>query len=348
MKFTRAAIAVIALQGAFFAAATAAPMTITIERKSDIDRMIEAPTTIFLTGNIEADTPRRLREALKGVKDPWVSVVLDSPGGHLIAGMEIGRIFRSQNATVTVGTKAEPYKPKAGLCLSACSLAFLGGTYRYMAPGSVYGVHRASSTAGPRPTEFDEGQIVSAAIGAYIREMDVEPRLLDLTVKTGKDGIYMLSAAELKSLRVVNNGRKQAVWSIEVIEGGTYLKGSQETLYGKGKSIFMCIGGRYEFMSVYSAGAKAETIAKQVWEHSIVIDEDAVPLPSPRRIESDGEFVNAAFRITPEIMRRLQSASKVGHAMQLSRKASTFVGYTIDIDPESKAKVRTYAKNCED
>lgn len=346
MKFARAAIALSALQGAFLVAATAAPMAISVERKNDIDRMIEAPTTIFLSGDIEADTPYRLREALKGVKDHWVSVVLDSPGGNLMAGMEIGRILRSRKATITVGSKAEPYKPKAGMCLSACSLAFLGGTYRYMAPGSVYGVHRASSIVGPRPTDLDSGQIVSAAIGAYIREMDVEPALLDLTVKAGKDGMYMLSAAELKSLRVINNGRKQPTWSIEVVEGGTYLRGSQETLYGMGKSMFMCIGGRYEFMSVYTAGTKAETIAKQAWEHSIVIDDDPVPLPPPRRIESDGEFVNASFRITPEIMRRLQSASKVGHAMQLSREAPTFVGYNIDIDPESKAKVRTYAKNC--
>lgn len=346
MKFARAVMVVVALQCVFVAVATAAPMTIAIERKSDIDNMIEAPTTIFLTGDIEADTPRRLREALKGVKDPWVSVVLDSPGGHLMAGIEIGRILRGQKATVTVGTKAEPYKPKAGMCLSACSLAFLGGTYRYMAPGSVYGVHRASNTAGPRSTDLDAGQIVAAAIGAYIREMDVEPALLDLTVKAGKDGIYILSAAELTSLRVVNNGRKQPAWSIEVVEGGTYLRGSQETLYGVGKSMFMCSGGRYEFMSVYSAGAKAETIAKGAWEHSISIDADTVPLPAPRRIQSDGRFVNAAFRITPDILRRLQSASTVGHAMQLSREAPTFVGYTIDIDPASKAKVSTYAKNC--
>lgn len=77
----------------------------------------------------------------------------------------------------------------------------------------------------------------------------------------------------------------------------------------------MCVGGRYEFMSVYTAGAKAEMIAKEAWEHSIFFSEDEVSLPAPYRIKSDGDYINAEFWITPEIMRRLQSASKVGQRM---------------------------------
>lgn len=50
--------------------------------------------------------------------------------------------------------------------------------------------------------------------------------------------------------------------------------------------------------------------------------------------------------ITAEHMRGLQAASSFGHAMQVARDAPTFVGFKVDIDPGSKDKVRTYARNC--
>jgi len=105
------------------------------------------------------------------------------------------------------GRKAVKAKP--GYCYSACTLAFLGGVYRYMPQGSEYGVHRFSSRSGPTESDLDTTRVVSAAVTAYIRDMDVDPALFDLMVQKGKDRIRILSDAELVRLDVVNTGRKR-------------------------------------------------------------------------------------------------------------------------------------------
>src|ERR1700694_4156912 len=69
---------------------------------------------------------------------------LDSPGGNLFEGMKLGRVIRKHSLFTTVG-KINP-KPKGDVlpahCLSACTLAFLGGEFRFWKDGSIFGVHR--------------------------------------------------------------------------------------------------------------------------------------------------------------------------------------------------------------
>jgi hypothetical protein len=327
-------------------AAPDAPMTIHVESRTVADNIIEAPTTLYMEGVIEEATPHMLRSVLKGLNAQWITVFFNSPGGNMLAGMEIGRILRKEQATVYIGARGEGRTPKRGVCLSACSLAFLGGAFRYAAPDSIYGVHRAFRSSGATAADLDVGQVIAAASSTYMREMGVDPGLLDLTVKAGKNGMYVLSRDELKALRVVNDGRKEPTWTIEVVDQGTYLKGSQETVWGTGNIRFMCIGSKLQMISDYTAGDKAASIAKGRWVHSMFLDNDTLPLPTPAQLWAEGGSIRAFIVIAPEHMRGLQTASKVGHAMQVNRDAPTFVGYTVDIDEASKKRVSTFSRNC--
>lgn len=197
---------------------------------------------VVLDGEIDADTPARVAEALRRTGRDGADVYIISPGGNLLAGMEIGRMIRQAGANTYIGglvpgsSSPIPGMPSVksvpGVCYSACALAFLGGVYRYASDGSEYGVHRFSSRSGPTGSDLDTAQIMSAAVGAFIREMEVDPGLFDLMVQEGKDKIRILSKVELMRLNVVNNGRKKPVWSIEVVEGAQYLRGMQDTVYG--------------------------------------------------------------------------------------------------------------------
>jgi hypothetical protein len=86
------------------------------------------------------------------------------------------------------------------------------------------------------------------------------------------------------------------------------------------------------------------------WNHSIHQSTRHRALPGRSkavvgvRVAASGREDVQAF--PAELMRRIQKSSKIGHAMQMTREAPTFVGYTVDIDPKSKAKVSTYVKNC--
>lgn len=325
----------------------ASPMTVTVIPRPRIDEHIDAQTFIYLDGEIDAAAPKRLSQALSTVQPGAIWITLNSPGGNLFAGMELGRIIRKYGASTSIGRRgSKKFQGQPGVCYSACSLAYLGGLFRYINKGSVYGVHRVSSAVGPKATDLDVGQILSAAISSYIRDMGADPGLFDLMVKAGADDIYLLSAQEAEYLHVVNNGRMPPEWSIEVVPGGMYLKGVQETVYGVGKAIFNCDQGYLIFHSVYQAGDKAGLITKGGWVHSLMIDDDILPLPAPFRLENVNGFVNASFTLTAPQLRRVISAKKIGHAMQLSREAPTFVGYQVEIDGKSTKRIRDFIENC--
>src|SRR5262249_7826424 len=73
---------------------------------------------------------------------------------------------------------------------------------------------------------------------AYMREMGVDARLLELWVKARPDEMYVLSEREARSLGVVNNGRRPPEWSIVKNPGGSRLQGRQVTADGTGRGRF--------------------------------------------------------------------------------------------------------------
>src|SRR5262249_30512723 len=68
--------------------------------------------------------------------DRYDEVWLWSGGGEVIAGIGIGRLLRARQATVRV--------PDGATCASSCTIAFMGGLFRYLDIGSKYLVHSAS------------------------------------------------------------------------------------------------------------------------------------------------------------------------------------------------------------
>lgn len=61
---------------------------------------------------------------------------LASGGGNLDEGIGVGEVFRRFQATVRV--------PPGHRCVSSCTVAFLGGVFRYIDEGATYEVHAAS------------------------------------------------------------------------------------------------------------------------------------------------------------------------------------------------------------
>lgn len=316
-----------------------------------------ASWNIVLDGEIDPGAAARVAEVLRSVGNDGADVYINSPGGSLLVGMQIGRLIRKAGASTWIGTLApDPahafagklgVKHLAGYCHSACSLAFLGGVYRYANKDDAYGVHRFSSSTSPTPVDLDTAQVVSAAVGAYIREMDVDPALFDLMVERGKDDIRLLTPSELTRLNVVNNGRQKAEWSIDSVEGGQYLRGVQDTVHGSGKAVFFCHKGQVHYYSFYQAGIeRARSLASGSWYHSLLVDAKSIALADPSNAKAVGDEISAEFPLTRDQVLSIASSSSVGHAMQLGRDAPTFVGYKIDIPVQASRKVRTFLRNC--
>src|SRR5574338_114137 len=203
----------------FFIPAQAGTLSVRVEPPDAIKAIRKIPAwNIVLEGEIDRGAPARVEAALKKAGPGGADVYVNSPGGNLFAGMEIGRLLRRARANTVVGTVvADPsraavarlagraaVKVLPGHCYSACSLAFLGGVRRSVPLGSEYGVHRFSGGSGPR-SDVKTSQAVAGAVTVYIRDMGADPALFDLILGKASNGIRTLSQPELLRLRVVTS-----------------------------------------------------------------------------------------------------------------------------------------------
>jgi hypothetical protein len=299
-------------------------------------------TLVYLDGPIDAGAPDRLAKALDRAAGK-IAIWLNSPGGNLFAGMRLGRVIRKHGASTHIidyGTLLP------GECYSACSLAFLGGVFRFNDNGARYGVHRASLQGGPTPGDRDLAPDLSAAIKGYIREMGIDARLFDLWAKAGPDEMYLLSQRQASELGVVNNGRRPPEWSVAAFPGGTLLQGQQTTADGTGMVYFSCENKQTVFGSVYEGAGSSEAVTARGWSHSLTIDgHDEIPLEALGVSSQDG-FVRSTFILPPNLVRLAMSAKQIGHQMRPINSRSPSIAYRVDIDDRSTSMVRKFLGNC--
>jgi ATP-dependent protease ClpP protease subunit len=313
-------------------------MTVTVVPRSGSGAFPDT-TLVHLDGPIDPGAPDRLAAALAGASGR-IAVWLNSPGGNLFAGMQLGRIIRRYGAWTHI-IDSRTFLP--GECYSACALAFLGGVHRFNTNGARYGVHRASLAGGATTGERDLARDLSVAVGSYIREMAIDARLLDLWEKAAPDEMYVLSPREAGDLGVVDNGRRPPEWRMA---GGTVLEGRQSTTDGTGVVTFSCDRRQTVLGSVYEGGKKGDAIAAGRWSHVLMIDGyEARPL-RPLDVSSKDGVVRSRFVLSPDLVLLAMSASQIGVRMVPSSRRSSALGYGVDVDDRSAPVVERFLRNC--
>ncbi len=125
-------------------------------------------------------------------------VTFESGGGNVLSAIAYGRVIRTLGLTT--------FQLRAAECASACTLAFVGGVIRQAEPGSI-GVHQSSFSSD---TNLDSHaavtavQSMTAEIMSYLIEMDVDPKLLQLSLSVPSDDMRYLTASEMRSYRVTS------------------------------------------------------------------------------------------------------------------------------------------------
>lgn len=172
----------------------------------------QCPSVITAQGQITDSTPAEFLSFVRdnvGHADLHAVVFLDSPGGKVVAAMELGRIWRRLGIAAIVG-RAEPGSSSAsqflaGRCLSACVYALIGAKKRVVPPGSMVGVHRmffyddetgplGDGSAGRR--HYDNGGM-KAMLSHYTSRMGVSPELISMAERISSDNIHILSRGEI-------------------------------------------------------------------------------------------------------------------------------------------------------
>ena len=211
---------------------------------------------IFADGEFTPETPEALRAFLKRStqQTPETMIYLSSLGGDLTAGMEVGKIIRQANLNTAVARNTRNpadantidldafSRVYPGHCVSACSLAFLGGVKREVRPGSIFAVHQVSMNcvdkrkalsqypwvAMPHVNycpELNEAltrvQIANGVVVEYVRSMGVDPIFLTEMSKAGPETINALSEEKLKEYRIVYEYKTES-WEFETDAQGQF------------------------------------------------------------------------------------------------------------------------------
>jgi hypothetical protein len=304
---------------------------------------------IYASGEIDADAGKRLDALMneKIISDGSV-LYLDSLGGDLIGGTELGRTIRKHHLTTDIARKGEGRDESLpASCVSACALAFLGGEYRSAMQGSVYGVHRFFLNK-PVPNESDRVRVLSATVVAYIKEMGVATELFAIAARAGQDESITFSEPELLRLGVVNNGSQKTVWTLERLDSGLYFKGQRETVNGINKFQIGCPPApKRPFLYVtFDAGPHADEIVRTNVD-SLVIDGQFIPIESYRtRKESRNGWVIAAYTLDNTLLVMIQRAKTVGLALQTVRDPPYYAGFLNLPISEGTAKLPQFWSLC--
>lgn len=144
---------------------------------------------ITVAGELDlADTVEFLR---KTQDLPDAVVLLESPGGNAVAGVQIGRAIRQKGFRTVV--------PSAINCASACALAWLGGTPRLMAENSQIGFHAAYVNRGGRPRK---SPAANAVVAEYLRGLALPSRVIAHITGAPPEKMYWLSIDGARGLGI--------------------------------------------------------------------------------------------------------------------------------------------------
>jgi hypothetical protein len=169
-------------------------------------------TSIAADGEITDATPEDFRSFLR-VNAPAhqgrTVVFIDSPGGKIVAGIELGKIFRKIGATACVARIVEAEErsasePAGGICFSACVYALMGAKRRIAPRDSRIGIHRMFAYEGTT-RRLDNGAM-AAMLRRYSNMMGVSPELVAATEQGTPDAIRILTPAEIARWRLASPG----------------------------------------------------------------------------------------------------------------------------------------------
>jgi hypothetical protein len=168
---------------------------------------------IAAIGTITMDTPAAFEKFAKTVKRKGMWIEFSSPGGSVVASLQLGEMIRERGFntdvafTILRGHGKDSLAP--GYCLSACGYAFLGGVKRDVQERSVLGYHqffRDPKVKMDAATDAAMSKQVTAYIAIYLNRMGVGAKLLDLASKTKPTDYYEPDSDERIKLHIVTDG----------------------------------------------------------------------------------------------------------------------------------------------
>lgn len=300
---------------------------------------------VFISGYIERETVARFKD-LGYLHSAGVGLVFfDSPGGDLLAAMELGQLIRERGFSTRVGRQGQGTARLPGRCESACPFAFAGGRFRFLEADSKLGLHQFISSGGDQANDLKTGQVVSTMIANHLTSLGISVSVMERMVSADNGSMAYLTPVEAFDLGLVNAGTLPAQWQVKDVAGAVALVGEQERIQGTGKLALACAEGDGVELTAMFKAWYSPSLAQALNEATIVADGKQVggwfPVPFSR---TRNGYVSFTFRPNPEQLRGLVGAQSIGIKYS---KSGTEVRAGFEVDArDSAALIRSFVNLC--
>lgn len=191
---------------------------------------------IAATGVIGPETPARFLEFFATEENVPPQIIFYSPGGNLVAGLELGHLIREAGLAAHIGMTERSFEShaascdtwfddvEAGICASSCAYAFLGGRARFLSSPyyrtrepNLLGFHQfyggreqdremltPSQIEGIEVSTLSVAQALTGYIVIYAIEMGIDPRIVAVASATTSDDLYYPTPAEIEEWSIAS------------------------------------------------------------------------------------------------------------------------------------------------
>lgn len=292
--------------------------------------------SVYIDGNFNGGEAERLEALIsQGKITPYSIVYFNSPGGSLFGGMELARTIRKHGFDTGVAKLDNSGEPASGaaICMSACTLAYLGGVFRYFQDDDSFGVHRFYRKE-PSENDGELAQVASAAIISFLAEMDVASAFFVEMTKASSQSIRLLNLSQMLQLGIANNGIGRTNWTVTATEPAAgdsilYLKGERNTSFGINKMLFYCLpnGSHLETHVIFDPQGRTEE-ARSMRAISLELDGERYPFAEYLIGEPEivNGWLNATFAIPNRFWAAIKNGKQIGMQFQFTYDAPVFLG----------------------
>jgi hypothetical protein len=151
----------------------------------DIKPLDNGSTLIVIDGKFEVPDIETFRTKVAALPAGKATVAFQSKGGRLLAGIRIGTLIRTKKFATVV--------PDGAVCSSACALAWLGGTRRYLGRDANVGFHAAFTFRAGEPAESGAG---NAILGAYLNQLGLSEKAILYITRAAPTSMEWMSLEE--------------------------------------------------------------------------------------------------------------------------------------------------------
>lgn len=328
---------------------------------------------ISAIGVIDETTPKKFERFYKKYSSYSTSVHFHSPGGNLIAGMELGRLLRQYKVPVYINETKKLETLRAyddysdewrqttvkGICASACAYAFLGGISRSIDKDSKIGFHQFYNSADQGDfskhikignSQLSVDQVFSGLIAGYLAEMGVDSRVLTLASVAGNNQLLSLNDAELKVLNIVTDHGPSPM-QMEQFKGGIRVFSTNNYVgYPVREISAFCLKHNYKpvFMIEANKVSSSQDIKQSIWSIEFSSDDTKFPISKDNLDIIYGEQTDGIIiYLSDELKEYALNSKKFGISIDSPRSLwGTWVGGGFTLTDEERGMLRLAWSNC--